>query len=1064
MNMDNGTIGEKNVNVLLEREKELNCLYKIEDYLNNRSLIPADLLNSIIRVIPLGFRFPEMCQARIVYKNNNYQTPGFVSTKFSESAEIEADNQVVGEIQVVYKKEVPLAAEGYFLEKEKQLIRIIARRIGQTLYYREMEQIGRGRDLEEKQRENRNKPEWQLLLDMLLKIDRDMVFYVSKKMINYLSRRGIREALGILQNININVKYVETESGEQNFPAIKRPLEDIQGRSEKTFELASKHLTDNEINVRLNKWMQEAKANILIRAVDSITASIHGIIEALKRYKKMSIRLFNPLTEHWIKTALIWHFFSEKLDFIGLASKYIEIEDFFEIIERVIYVEGSRGKLGGKSAGVFLAKHILKRESKFNPLLRDIKVPETWYITSDCLTEFLHYNNLEELKEQRYKDLSEVRIEYNNIIHLMKNSSLPPTIILSLSAMLDEVGENPLIVRSSSLLEDQMGTAFSGKYKSLFLANQGSKKERLEALMDAVTEVYASIFSPDSIQYRVERGLVDYPEEMGIMIQKVVGTRVGPYYFPLLSGVAFSNNEFIWSPRIKREDGLIRMAPGLGTRAVDRIGDDFPVLVSPGKPGLRVNTSPEEIRQYAPRKMDVLNLETNTFETVDASDILREYGKQIPGIYNAISVDKGNHMEKPMPMFVDFKNDRLLFTFEGIISNSDLIKKIDAILKVLKENLDMPVDIEFAYDGEDLYLLQCRPQSFMRNNMPSPIPQDIPQKDIIFNAKRYISNGLIPDITYIVYVDADEYGQLSELEDLNNIGIITGLLNSMLPRRQFILMGPGRWGSRGDIKLGVRVGYSDINNTAALIEIAKTKKGLIPELSFGTHFFQDMVEAEISYIPIYPDDEGIILNEPFLKKSGNKLADILPQYKKYDNVVHVIDVPSVTNGRILRILTNAELGEAVAFLAEPSFFDDKPQKMLSNPAKRPEDESYWRWRHYMAEKIAERMDLDYFGVEGVYLFGSTNTASAGPGSDIDLIIHFRGTPEQKNDLLSWLKGWSQGLSEINYLKTGYQSAGLLDVHIVTDEDISKKTSFAVKINSPTDPAYPLKLKNRKDEK
>ena len=118
----------------------------------------------------------------------------------------------------------------------------------------------------------------------------------------------------------------------------------------------------------------------------------------------------------------------------------------------------------------------------------------------------------------------------------------------------------------------------------------------------------------------------------------------------------------------------------------------------------------------------------------------------------------------------------------------------------------------------------------------------------------------------------------------------------------------------------------------------------------------------------------------------------------------------------------------------------------------------------MAEKIAERMDLDYFGVEGVYLFGSTNTASAGPGSDIDLIIHFRGTPEQKNDLLSWLKGWSQGLSEINYLKTGYQSAGLLDVHIVTDEDISKKTSFAVKINSPTDPAYPLKLKNRKDEK
>ena len=125
---------------------------------------------------------------------------------------------------------------------------------------------------------------------------------------------------------------------------------------------------------------------------------------------------------------------------------------------------------------------------------------------------------------------------------------------------------DPLIVRSSSLLEDRTGAVFSGKYKSLFLANQGTKRERLTSLLEAVAEVYASIFNPDAIEYRAERDLLDVHEEMGIMIQEVVGKKVGKYFLPAFSGVAFSNNDFRWSPRIKREDGLVRMVPGLGTR------------------------------------------------------------------------------------------------------------------------------------------------------------------------------------------------------------------------------------------------------------------------------------------------------------------------------------------------------------------------------------------------------------------------------------------------------------------------------------------------------------------
>ena len=195
---------------------------------------------------------------------------------------------------------------------------------------------------------------------------------------------------------------------------------------------------------------------------------------------------------------------------------------------------------------------------------------------------------------------------------------------------LDDFGEVPLIVRSSSLLEDRLGTAFAGKYKSLFLANQGDKKERLEALLEAVAEVYASIFSPDPIQYRAERGLLDFHEEMAVMIQAVVGRQLGKYFFPAFAGVAFSRNEFRWSSRIRREDGLLRLVPGLGTRAVDRLSDDYPILVAPGQPNLRVNVSIDEVIRYSPGKIDVIDLEKNGFVTKNIKDLIGEIGPDYP--------------------------------------------------------------------------------------------------------------------------------------------------------------------------------------------------------------------------------------------------------------------------------------------------------------------------------------------------------------------------------------------------------------------------------------------------
>ncbi|MBT4332525.1 MAG: nucleotidyltransferase domain-containing protein [Candidatus Cloacimonetes bacterium] len=117
----------------------------------------------------------------------------------------------------------------------------------------------------------------------------------------------------------------------------------------------------------------------------------------------------------------------------------------------------------------------------------------------------------------------------------------------------------------------------------------------------------------------------------------------------------------------------------------------------------------------------------------------------------------------------------------------------------------------------------------------------------------------------------------------------------------------------------------------------------------------------------------------------------------------------------------------------------------------------WQWRFKIAEKICSCLDFQKFDVKGFYIFGSVKNATAGPASDIDILIHFCGNKKQEDNLLMWLDGWSQALAEINKQKTGYSTDGLLDVHLVTDEDIKNKTSFAVKIGAISDAARPLKV-------
>jgi pyruvate,water dikinase len=906
---------------LQERDKELNCLYKIEELLSSPGALRETVFEGAVAAIPPAFQYPDWCRAKIVFEGQVFAPRDFRDTPWVHTADIIVQKRAVGSLSVFYVREMPSADVGPFLKEEIKLIHTIADRLGQFVQYQQLRTAMQQLQSARQSTTGDQTGGWRVVLDLLQRTDQNLVQRLSRKMLIRLSWHGVHEAEVLFQSLGPDRTAVASEVDPyENRPSQKSAPLDYNELSKEVFDIAAAHMKDDEILSWVQRWIQEDRSSFLVKTLASYSSSHTEIADALRRFDSIAADEdeLTPSTRKEIRVSLIRRFFTEQLDFINVAKDYVKIEDFTDLLNRIIYPPESHGQLGGKSAGLFLATRILEKHSDQYEVLRNIKTPKTWHITSDALLSFVSYNNLEDLFDHRYKDLDQIRREYPQIVQLFKHSSFTPEIIQGLSMALDDFEDHPLIVRSSSLLEDRVTSAFSGKYKSLFLANQGSKARRLEALMDAVAEVYSSTFGPDPIEYRAERGLLDFPEEMGIMIQEVVGRHIGPYFMPLYAGVAFSNNEFRWSPRIRRDDGLIRLVMGLGTRAVDRLSDDYPVLIAPGQPGLRANITCEDIVHYSPNKIDIINLEKGSFETVGISDFLSRHKEDIPDAHQLVSVCRDHHISLPSSaLSIDADPSELVVTFEGLVSRTPFVKKMHTILHLLQEKLGTPVDIEFACDGEDFYLLQCRPQGYAKDSVPMPIPRDLPHDQILFTAHRYVSNGKIPDITYLVYVDPQAYSDVQDLQTLTDIGRAVGRLNSLLPKYSFILMGPGRWGSRGDIKLGVSVTYSEIKNTAALIEIARQKGNYVPDLSFGTHFFQDLVESSIRYLPLYPDDPGVVWNEAFFKSSKNLLPTLLPQFQSLADVVHVIDVPQSTGGKIVRIHMNAELDEAIAFLAQP---------------------------------------------------------------------------------------------------------------------------------------------------
>jgi len=706
---------------------------------------------------------------------------------------------------------------------------------------------------------------------------------------------------------------------DPNRPKPRLPKQNRHAMYELALKYAERHLSAEEIDTTILLTEKRALALEVARLAEDADTPLAELREKVHSFLEFAPGEGSALPEDVIGTraALVRRLLTDHLEFIAVAKKFTRVSDFGWVLDRIIPTYGQQGRLGGKAAGLVLANSILQQAQYDGTFSADYRIPNSFFLPSNGILEFIEYNNLEEIINVKYKSLNEVRKEYPLVERLFKNGAMPPTIHNGLEKMLLEIGETPLIVRSSSLLEDRIGHAFSGKYKSLFIRNQGTIEARLDALENAISEVYASVFHPDPIEYRRSRGLLDFQEQMGILIQEVVGREVGNMKLPVFAGVGFSRCEMRWSPRIRHSDGMARLVLGLGTRAVDRTVDDYPVLVALEQPTLRAVQQPDEVYRYSQGEIDVIDLKEGQFESIPIETFLSRVGRTLPQMNKIFSIYRHRQLLPMVGLMAQVEPSELVVTFDGLVK-SDFPASLKTMLDLLESGLGEAVDVEFAHDGDNLYMLQCRALSLGSSASRVPVPANVDSDDHVFSANRYVQMAQCPNIEYIVYVDPLDYEKLETREEMLRVGRAVGAVNQLLADREFILMGPGRWGSRGDIRLGVSVTYSDISNTSMLVEIARQRGSYLPDVSFGTHFFNDLVESKIAYLPVYPDDKRVVWNEDFLNGSPNSLAELVPEYADMEHVVQVIDVAAATGGKLMHAIMDAEADRALAFLAPPT--------------------------------------------------------------------------------------------------------------------------------------------------
>jgi len=590
-----------------------------------------------------------------------------------------------------------------------------------------------------------------------------------------------------------------------------------------------------------------------------------------------------------------------------LAQENLSLGDLINIKNKL----AGSGFIGGKAAGMLIAQNILLKDKSFD-WSRYLEPHDSFYVGSDVFYSYIVENGWWKLfMKQKTKD------GYFKVAPEMKENLLrgkfPDEIREQFQELIEYFGQSPIIVRSSSLLEDSFGNAFAGKYESIFLVNQGDPQQRYAEFENTVRRIYASTMDENALTYRLQRGLDQQDEQMALLVQRVSGSYQNHYFFPALAGVGFSHNTFVWKSELDPKAGMLRLVFGLGTRAVERVEDDYPQIIALDQPLLRPYSEIEDVMKFSQHNVDLLDATEDKLRTLKVANLLEEIDMKLD------LVGSRDHRAERRMKELGMKSKNIwILTFEKLLSKTDFPQIMQKMLETLESHYQYPVDIEFTAnfmknDELKINLVQCRPLQTKGLTARVTIPNKIDSEKILFKTCGYTMGGSISTpIRRIIYIDPAAYVHMP-LTQKYDIARLVGKLNSQIPDRETVptmLLGPGRWGTTTP-SLGVPVSFAEINRVAVLAEIAYQGGNLMPELSFGTHFFQDLVETDIFYLAIFPQKGNVFFNKDCFSHMPNLLTRFSPESNKYTDVVKVYE----TDHEQLQIMCDIVSQKVVCFFA-----------------------------------------------------------------------------------------------------------------------------------------------------
>ncbi len=624
-------------------------------------------------------------------------------------------------------------------------------------------------------------------------------------------------------------------------------------------------------------------------------------------YKRVQLYLENHLDTEEMCTRMCNIMMSRDEKMREMIRKYFTAEDYLKVHSRII---GS-GMVGGKACGMLLARKIIETDAP--DIAAYMEPHDSFYIGSDVFYTYIVENHIWDLKIAQRKPEGYFALA-EQLADKLRTGTFSREMEDQFTFLLDYYGQDPYIVRSSSILEDGFGNAFAGKYDSVFCANQGTMEERLKELEEAVRTVYASTMSLSALDYRFRRGLEKRDEQMALLVMRVSGSYYGKYFMPCAAGVGYSCSPYRFLRNCDTTQGMLRLVMGLGTSAVDRTEGSYPRLVSLDQPRVHYAGTVRDRHVFSQRKIELINRETRRVEQQDPLKL-----EALPPWLEKAAFEHDTEAEDRLRERGDRRSVRFV-SCKGLAENKELMEIMRRMLRVIQDTYQYPVDVEFTINLSEqqefvINLLQCRPlQTFSSDQKVEAAVMEaadsMDEERILFHCKN-ASMGMSQDrqLDYILYVDPIAYYQMP-YADKTDVARIIGEVNWHFrnQEKQLMLMVPGRIGTSSP-ELGVPVSFHEISEFCAICEIAESRVGYSPELSYGSHMFQDLVEMQILYTAIFETKQTLQYQPSLLEDLPNHLSEILPERKEMEPVLRLYDVKE----KNCRLLYNMQEEDVICY-------------------------------------------------------------------------------------------------------------------------------------------------------